>query len=72
MNHRRDVAQGEAERPQDYRDLVRLVNTLQALEVRGPAHEMIRTSLLAKLTRAAQDPLTGLAGTGEPGRQRTL
>ena len=42
-----------AERPQDYGDLVRLVSTLQALEVREPGQQAIRDALLTKLTAAS-------------------
>jgi hypothetical protein len=48
-----------AERPQDYRDLVRLMQTLQALEVREPGQQAIRDALLTKLTTVAPNTVQG-------------
>jgi hypothetical protein len=47
------MGQRQAEPPQDYGDLVRLVRTLRVLEVREPEQQAIRDDLLAKLTTVA-------------------
>ncbi len=50
------VEQAGPERPQDYGDLVRLLATVRALEVREPARQGYHEQLLVKLTRAAEEP----------------
>ena len=50
------VAPLGAAHPQDYRDLLRLVRTLRALELREPGRQAIRDALLAKLAPLTHDP----------------
>jgi len=47
------------ERPQDYGDLVRLMRTLQTLEVREPGQQAIRDGLLTKLSTVPSLTLPG-------------
>jgi hypothetical protein len=47
-----------SERPQDRRDLERLLDRLAALPVPRPEQQAIRDTLVAKLTRVAQAPWT--------------
>ena len=46
----------EGERPQDYRDLMLLMTTLQALDVREPERRADRDHVVAKLTYVARNP----------------
>ncbi len=53
------VEQRGAERPQHYGDLVRLVQTLQRLEVPEPGQQASRDALLTKLTAVAPSTMRG-------------
>jgi hypothetical protein len=58
-----------AERPQDDGDLLRLVATVQGLDVREPLGRSWREPLLAKLTRVVQDPSAIRGGWGARGER---
>ena len=54
------------ERPQDYGDLLRLLATVQALDVREPVRQEYREQVLLKLTDAVREPRAIRGGWAAP------